>query len=102
MIRASTVTLISTLPDAHGVYDAPALLEREVACDVVSVSRNEAYAAMNHNLKPAWTLILSDYGEYQDEQTCRFEGNLYRIIRTYTRSDHRIELILERVTNHDV
>lgn len=97
MIRASTVTLISTLPDAHGVYDAPALMEREVACDVESVTRIEAYTALNHGLHPSWVLVLSDYAEYDDEQTCRFEGKLYKILRTYTRPDHRIELVIERV-----
>lgn len=99
MIRASAVTLISTLPDAHGIYDAPALEEREVACDVRSVSRTEAYEAMSHGLHPTWVLVLSDYAEYRGELACRFEGNLYKIIngRNYVRNDNKLELVIERV-----
>lgn len=102
MIRPSAVTLISSLPDAHGVYDAPALAEREVGCDVQSVTRREAYEALSHDLHPEWVLILSDYAEYQDELTCRFEGKLYKIIRTYVRPDSRIELTIERVRGRDL
>lgn len=102
MIRASTVTLISALPDAHGVYDAPYLTDREVACDVQSVTRNEAYAALNHGLHPECVLVLSNYAEYQGETTCCFENYLYKILRTYIRPDQSIELVIERMRNHDV
>lgn len=102
MIRASTVTLISTLPESNGVYESPALSEREVPCDVMSVSRTEMYEALNHMHRPEWTLLLGDYREYQDEATCRFEDKLYKIIRTYVRTDHRIELVIERMTHYDV
>lgn len=97
MIRASAVTLISSLPDAHGIYDAPAPVEREVTCDVMSVTRTEMYEALSHGLHPSWILILSDYAEYQDELTCRFEGSLYKILRSYVRADSRIELTIEKV-----
>lgn len=97
MIRPSAVTLISSLPDAHGIYDAPAPVEREVGCDVMSVSRAEMYEALSHGMHPTWVLILSDYAEYQDELMCRFEGSLYKILRTYVRPDSRIELTVEKV-----
>lgn len=101
-IRSSVVTLIAELPDAYGVYDTPAPSARTVPCEVASVTRNEAYAALSQGLHPQWVLTLSDYAEYQDEHTCAFEGKEYRIIRTYTRPDYGIELTIERVTNHDL
>ena len=102
MIRASVVTLVAATPDAHGVYDSPATSTREVPCDVQSVGRREFYEAKTHGLSPEWVLVLSDYAEYQDELICIFEGKPYKIVRTYTRNDNRIELTVERVTNYDL
>lgn len=102
MIRASVVTLIGAVPEANGVYDAPARAERTVYCDVQSVTRAEAYDALNHGLHPSLVLVLGDYAEYRDEMACRFEGKLYKVLRTYIRKDNRIELTVERVTNHDI
>ena len=99
MPRYSTVALISNDPESHGVYDNPIPEERTTYCEVRSVTRAESYDALSHGLHPEWTLVLSDYQEYQDEPTCRFEGHLYRILRTYTREDHHIELVIERMVD---
>ena len=96
MIRASTVTLISASPDPRGQFVQPVEQLREVMCDVLSVGMREVYEAMTHGHRPEWTLVLSDYAEYQGERVCVFERVRYRIIRTYVRQDHRIELTLER------
>ena len=102
MIRASTVTLLQESPRARGVYDAPDPEQREVACTVQSVYRQEFYAALSQGFTPSCVLILGNYSEYQDERECIFEGQRYKIIRPYVRPDNRIELTVERVTNHDV
>lgn len=102
MIRASTATLIAALPEAHGVYDAPQLSGAEVLCDVRSVGMREAYEAMSHGLHPEVVLILHDYAEYDGQMHALFEGRLYKVVRTYVRADHAIELTLERVTSHDI
>lgn len=102
MIRSSAVTLIADAPDAHGIYETISNPTRTVPCDVNSVGRREAYEAMSHNLHPEWVLVLGDYAEYDGETSCEFEGKNYKIIRTYVRSDSRIELTLERVTRYDV
>lgn len=99
MIRAAAVTLLTAVPEAHGVYDAPAASDRTVPCDVLSVGRREYYEAKTHGLDPEWVLVLGNYAEYQGEKLCAFEGQVYRIIRTYTREDARIELTVERVRN---
>lgn len=99
MPRASVVTLITDSPVPHGVYDDPEVIERKVYCVVKSVTRNEAYEALSHGLHLSWVLVLSHYAEYKDELTCRFEGTLYNIVRTYVRDDNAIELVLERATD---
>ena len=101
MIRASTVTLLKEVPKARGVYDAPDPEQREVACTVQSVYRQEFYAALSQGFTPSCVLILGNYAEYQDERECIFEGQRYKIIRPYVRPDNRIELTVERVTNDD-
>ena len=102
MIRASTVTLLQESPRARGVYDAPDPVQREVACTVQSVYRQEFYAALSQGYTPYCVLILGNYAEYQDERECIFEGQRYRIIRPYIRKDNKIELTIERVVNRDV
>lgn len=88
--------LISGSPEPRGAFVQPVETLREVMCDVLSVGMREVYEAMSHGHSPEWTLVLSDYAEYQGERTCIFERVRYRIIRTYVRQDHRIELTLER------
>ena len=96
MIRSSVVTLLTGAPEPRGVFTTPREAGREVMCDVLSVGMREVYEAMTHGHRPEWTLVLSDYAEYQGERVCLFEGDRYRILRTYVRQDHRIELTLER------
>lgn len=102
MIRSSVVTLIRAIPEAHGIYEQPATETRTVPCDVMSVGRREHYEALSHGIHPEWVLLLGDYAEYQDEMTCEFEGRMYKIVRTYTRGDRRIELTIERMASYDV
>lgn len=102
MIRASVVTLLGEVPEAHGVYETPTQPQRTVACTVQSVYQQEFYNALNHGFTPSLVLVLGNYAEYQDERECIFEEKRYKIIRPYIRSDNKIELTVERVTNHDV
>lgn len=102
MIRASVVTLIGETPESAGVHETTVTENRVRYCDVQSVGRRETYDAMSHNLHPEWVLILGDYAEYDGETRCIFEGKRYKVIRTYVRSDSRIELTIERMTRDDV
>ena len=102
MSRASTVTLIGDVPQAHGVHELPAVTRREVFCPVKSASRAEGYEAMSQGLRPEKVLILSDEAEYQGEKRCIFEGVAWRIIRTYTRRDWGVELVIERAETDDI
>lgn len=96
MFRADAITLIGEDPAAHGVFENIVRTYRQVPCEVRSVSRNEAYQAMSHNLHPDLVFKLALEDEYQGEKYLQYKNNLYRIIRTYLLEDG-IELTTEKV-----
>lgn len=98
MVRADVLYLISeTQP--HGVFDDAGEEERQVFCNVRSVTRNEAYAAYSQGLHPEYVFELSDVAEYRGEKLCVFNNVRYRIIRTYAASQY-MELVAERVVGY--
>lgn len=68
---------------------------REVFADVRSVSQSEYYTAAQTGLKPNFKMVLADYYDYEDEETVRYNGQLYKVIRTY-RNKTELELTVER------
>lgn len=72
--------------------------EREVFCQVHSVTRSEFYAAANAGLEPRFVIQLADFAEYDGESIVEYEGELYSVIRTYIRQGttptNAIELVL--------
>lgn len=100
--RATVVTLISAVPEAHGIYEPVAPKARTVYCTVRSVGMRETYEAMSHQLSPEWTIELSDPAEYQDEQTVELEGRRYTVIRTYINRHGGVELTIQRERAHVV
>lgn len=70
--------------------------EREVFCQVRSVGMREKYQAQAIGLLPELTFVLADYYEYNEEQYVRYEDKLYRIIRTYIKDTHEIELVVTK------
>ena len=101
MLHADVLTLISDTPDAHGVFAARTENRRDVFCTVRSVSRNEAYAAMGHGLRPDWIFQLTHAFEYQGERIAEYHGVRYRVIRTYVTETDGIELTCERLNEED-
>ena len=49
---------------------------------------------------PELKLVLADYLDYQDEQLADYNGQRYRVIRTY-RTGQALELIVERAPVED-
>lgn len=79
------ITLIKTAitgHDAHG-NEIVERTERDVLCQVFSVTRNEFYSAATAGMHPDLTVRLSDFMDYEGEQLARFEGGMYSVIRTY-------------------
>lgn len=71
-------------------------VERKILCGVKSIIRNEFYAAAQTGLKPEITFIVHNF-EYNGEKEVEFEGQKYRVIRTYLANSEEIELVCEKV-----
>lgn len=95
MERADVIYLIGEKPEAHGVFEQPKTTERMVYVTVRSVGMHETYLAMAHDRSPEAVFALSDAAEYQGEKTCRWNGQIYDVIRVNNRGQ-RLELTVER------
>ena len=68
---------------------------KEVFADVKSVSQSEYYTAAQSGFKPVFKMILADYYDYDEEDTVRYGGILYHIVRTF-RNGIQLELTVEK------
>lgn len=73
---------------------------KEVFADVKSVSQSEFYTASQSGFKPSFKMILPDYYEYDEEDTVKYNGVLYHIIRTF-RNGLELELTVEKKIEGD-
>lgn len=69
--------------------------EREVFCGIRSIGMKEFYQASTTDFHPEVKFILADYLDYNDEELVRYEGQVYKVLRTY-RTGHELELTVER------
>lgn len=91
------VKLIAEKPKAHGAFDRPDLIGRDVFVLVRSVGMNEAYQAMANGLNPSLVFELRDAADYQGEKILIYNGKKMRVVRTYQTS-RAIELTCEEIT----
>ena len=68
--------------------------EREVFCEVDSITQSEFYQAANTELNPEYKFTIF-FGDYDGEPLVEFQGVRYAIYRTY-RADDNLELYTER------
>lgn len=60
-----------------------------------SITRNEFYQAAAQGMKPAAVLVIF-FGDYQGEKVVEWQGNNYRITRTYQKpGSDDLELTIE-------
>lgn len=71
-------------------------VETPVYCRIESVGRNEFYNADVTNLRPEYIFIVHAY-EYNKEPVVEFDGERYRVIRTFSNSFEEVELTVEKV-----
>jgi SPP1 family predicted phage head-tail adaptor len=74
----------------------PVETETVILCGLKSVSRSEFYNAAVSDLKPERVFMIHPY-EYNGEKKVEFEGERYRVIRTYQKDTEEMELIVEKV-----
>lgn len=75
--------------------------ERTVFVRPRSVFASEFYQAAAVGLKPALTLVLSSFADYDGEKLLEYDGKEYTVTRAYQRPDRdSVELTLEeRIVN---
>lgn len=74
--------------------------KREVLCGIRSIGLGEFYQSSATDFHPELKLILADYLDYDGETLADYNGQRYRIIRTY-RAGQDLELTLERAPAED-
>lgn len=74
-------------------------IETKVLCGIKSTTRDEFYKAALSGLKPEIAFVVHAY-EYNGEQKVEFNGELYRVIRTYQTGFEEVELVCEKVTSN--
>ncbi len=80
----------------HGKADIPT----EVLCGVRSIGMAEFYSASSTDFHPELKLVLADYLDYNNETLVDYNGQRYRVLRTY-RTGQELELTLERAPDED-
>lgn len=96
------LTLIEIMFTENEMGDSIEHEERTIVlCGVKSVTRSEHYAAAANDIVPSIVFIINKY-DYNKQSKVEFEGNKYRVIRTYAQDKAKelsdfetIELICE-------
>ena len=75
-------------------------VKRVVFCGFRSIGMKEFYSASSTDFHPELKLVLADYLDYDGETLADYNGQRYRIVRTY-RKGMELELTLERASAED-
>lgn len=96
MDRSDVIKLISTerTQDSFGRWVMHPV-EKEVMCQVDSVTRAEFFEAGRNGLNPEFRFTMF-YGDYSGEEIVEYKGETYAVYRTYLRRTDVIELYVER------
>lgn len=83
-------------------YGDPVLTEtaRDVFCGLRSIGQKEFYQAQAVGLQPELKFVLADYLDYNDETLVAYNGQRYRVLRTF-RAGQELELVCYREVNPD-
>lgn len=94
------LTLVSETYQENNIGDmVPIETEKTVLCGLKSITRNEFYAAAQAGINPEIVFVVHGY-EYEGEKKVKFEGENYRVIRTYSTDFEEIELTCEKVIDN--
>ena len=70
---------------------------RYVFCRVASIGMKEFYEASARDFYPEMKFILADYLEYDNEQLAEYNGQMYRVLRTF-RTGQELEIVVTRAS----
>ena len=96
MDRSNVIKLLSVTKtqNQYGVWEET-ISEKEVFCQVDSVSASEFFEGGRNGLNPEFRMTMFS-GDYSGETMLIYNGATYAIYRTYQRRDDNIELYVER------
>ena len=83
-------------------YHGAELVEtkRTVYCSFRSIGMREFYQANASDFHPELKLVLADYLDYENEKLVDYEGQRYRVVRTY-RPGQELEIVLQKAPAED-
>lgn len=89
------ITLITQTitTDKYGNEEATET-EKQIFCEVDSISQTEFFAAENTELNPEYKFTIF-FGDYDGQALVKFKGARYSVYRTYRTGDN-LELYTER------
>lgn len=94
--------ILLLIQQTHGEDDYGDLVtketSRQVFCGVRSVGQKEYYQAHAVGLQPEIKFVLADYLDYENEMLAEYNGQRYRVLRTY-RSGQELEIVCYREVN---
>ncbi len=96
MDRSEVITLLSSThqQDVNGIWQE-ILTEKDIFCQVSSVTRNEFFEAGRNGLNPEYEFTVFAY-DYNGEKLVRYKGKTYSVYRTYHARNDSLELYVER------
>lgn len=92
--------LIQQIPGEPDEFGDVAYTEvpRQVFCRKASIGQKEFYQANAMGLQPEMKFVLADHLDYQGETLVEYDGQRFRILRTY-RTGRELELTVYREVN---
>lgn len=96
MDRSEVITLLAATKtqNAYGVW-VESLTNRDVFCQVDSVSRAEFFDGGRNGLNPEFRMTLFA-GDYQGERLLIYKNSTYSVYRAYQGRNDTVELYVER------
>ena len=96
MDRSEVITLIGSTKtqNAYGVWEETKT-QKNVFCQVDSVTRSEFFEGGRNGLKPEFRFTMFS-GDYDGEREVIFKDKPYSVYRTYHARTDEIELYVER------
>ncbi len=73
---------------------------RQVFCGIRSIGQSEFYQANATTYRPELKIVLADYLEYAGETIVEYNGQRFRVVRTY-RVGLELEIVLESVSKEE-
>lgn len=98
------IDVITLIEQTRGVddYGDPVITEsaRDVFAKLGSIGQQEFYQAHAVGLKPEIKFVLTDYLDYEGEDLVQYEGQRYRVLRTF-RKGQELEITVYQEVNPD-